>query len=232
VQNKQRTLVGLAGVLAALALQGLLGIALWGAGALRTPDTERMGVRADTGVPDANSDSRMILVQLLPQTSAEQALPSESPLILDTEQVNALRTIPGTDDVPTPVFPTADEGDPGDVKVADAVASARLAGVYESQIRARIERAWLRPRESIAEQSFTCSVLVRQDKSGYVRELELAKCNGSDRWQRSLVDAIYAASPLPAPPNPQAFVDAFSMRFEAMAYSPEAQPALYESERP
>lgn len=110
------------------------------------------------------------------------------------------------------------------------MARTQLAGLYEGQIRARIERAWLRPREPIGEDKFACRVLIRQSAQGVISEIEVQQCNGSDRWQRSLTDAIFAASPLPAPPNPQVFADSFSMRFEASAYSDGAPAGLYESE--
>jgi hypothetical protein len=66
--------------------------------------------------------------------------------------------------------------------------------------------------------------MIRQDERGAIRELELLRCYGSARWQKSLTDAIFSSSPLPAPPNPQVFADAFSMQFEAMSYS-DGQPA-------
>jgi hypothetical protein len=51
----------------------------------------------------------------------------------------------------------------------------------------------------------------------------LNKCEGSLSWQQSLVNAIQAASPLPAPPHPSAFVDRFSLVFHSSAVSSHKQ---------
>ncbi len=65
---------------------------------------------------------------------------------------------------------------------------------------------------------------------GNVKEVALAQCNGSTRWQLSLVQAIQSASPLPAPPNPDVFSSTLHLAFKAEEYSPRQPAALYEPE--
>jgi hypothetical protein len=104
-------------------------------------------------------------------------------------------------------------------------------GRYLGQIRARIDRAWLRPRSAIGAPIFQCQVQVDQDSEGRVQEVTLLECNGPTPWQLSLVHAIQAASPLPAPSDPSLFVHHVLLAFRAVAYS-SGQPAeLYEPPR-
>ena len=109
--------------------------------------------------------------------------------------------------------------DPGD---------SALFGRYMGQVSARIERAWLRPRTPVGDPLFSCQARIEQDASGAVREITLVHCNGSTRWQLSLVQAIQAASPLPAPPDPAVFKRTFSLRFQSLPYSPTVAAELYE----
>jgi hypothetical protein len=62
-------------------------------------------------------------------------------------------------------------------------------------------------------------VTIHQQPDGRVKtvDITLDKCNGSGEWQKSLSDAIFRASPLPAPPHPSAFVDSFSLMFHSAA---------------
>jgi len=81
----------------------------------------------------------------------------------------------------------------------------QLFGRYQGQITARIERAWIRPRTPIPGDTFACRVKILQDARGNVQDVTPQVCNGTPRWQHSLVRAIYSASPLPAPPDPAVF---------------------------
>jgi hypothetical protein len=90
-----------------------------------------------------------------------------------------------------------------------------MFGRYMGQIKARIERAWLRPRTSIGANSFACRVQIVQDKAGNVMETTLQHCNGNGRWQISLVQAIQSASPLPGPPDRAVFADALTLEFNS-----------------
>lgn len=103
-----------------------------------------------------------------------------------------------------------------------------LYGRYVGQIQARIDRAWLRPRTAIGAPIFQCQAQIDQDHQGRVAEVTLIACNGDTRWQVSLVRAIQAASPLPAPPNQAVFTRHILLEFRAVAYAPGASADLYE----
>lgn len=107
-----------------------------------------------------------------------------------------------------------------DVPSRSDVASglAALYGRYLWQMDARIERAWLRPRSAIGAPLFRCEVEIGQRRDGTVQTVTLQRCNGTPRWQQSLVQAIDAASPLPAPPDPKLFAHRLVLHFEAMAH--------------
>ena len=118
---------------------------------------------------------------------------------------------------------------PGDaLNAPDPPGLAALAGRYKGQIRARIERAWQRPRTSPGDAMFRCQVEVSQDREGRVAEVTVLDCNGDPRWQLSLVRAIQAASPLPAPPAAQVFSPRLQLTFLAAPYRPGAPAELYE----
>jgi hypothetical protein len=110
----------------------------------------------------------------------------------------------------------------------DSTIRSVLFGRYVGQIRARIERAWMRPRAPLSAASFSCAVQITQDRQGYVKEAALQSCNGDLRWQLSLVQAIQSASPLPAPPDPKVFADAVTMKFEAQPFGPNSNAQEYE----
>ena len=110
----------------------------------------------------------------------------------------------------------------------DRTGLGAIYGRYLGQIQARVDRAWLRPRTGVGGPIFQCQVQLDQDKAGRVLAVTLLECNGDARWRVSLVHAIEAASPLPAPPNPAVFVDHVLLTFRAAAYSPGAPVQLYE----
>jgi len=118
----------------------------------------------------------------------------------------------------------------------DGDASARVFGEYMGQINARIDRVWTRPQTPIGAASFLCQVSIEQDATGKVGEVTLEHCNGSPRWQRSLIDAIDSASPLPAPADPSVFSRSIHLTFraeasadEVMAYQVEPAPTVQPS---
>jgi TonB C terminal len=112
--------------------------------------------------------------------------------------------------------------------VSDAFEGEQLYGRYMTQISARIERAWLRPRTPVGAALFRCRARIDQDGRGSVRAVTLEHCNGDPHWQASLLHAIQSASPLPAPPDPAVFKPTFRLSFESEAYSPDAPRDLYE----
>jgi hypothetical protein len=99
-----------------------------------------------------------------------------------------------------------------------AAQHALLYGRYLGQVQARIERAWLRPRTQIGASRFFCRARVRQDPRGAVAEVTLDHCNGTDRWQQSLLSAIRTASPLPAPPDASVYADILRLTFSSEAF--------------
>ena len=103
-----------------------------------------------------------------------------------------------------------------------------LYGRYLGQIHARVERAWRRPRTAIGAPIFQCQVQVDQDSLGRVEQVTLLDCNGGTSWQLSLVQAIEAASPLPAPPTPAVFAHHVLIAFRAAAFTLGAPAELYE----
>lgn len=117
------------------------------------------------------------------------------------------------------------------VSAADSAAVGnvlvKLAGRYVGQIDARIDRAWLRPRSAIGAPRFACRVRINQSRAGDVLNVGLERCNGSSKWQRSLIEAVRAASPLPQPPKPTVFAPVVHMSFESVAYHPGAFPGKY-----
>lgn len=121
---------------------------------------------------------------------------------------------------------------PGHSQAAEPSDSERALtfGRYLDQVRARIERAWLRPREPIGADQFLCLVEISQDKQRNVKEVTLKRCNGPLRWQLSLVQAIQTASPFPAPPDPAVFSEKLTFELSANAFVEGGASEGYEPE--
>jgi hypothetical protein len=126
------------------------------------------------------------------------------------------------------------------VSSVDLAGHARLTDIYFSQVHARIERFWNRPRAPVsalgdsknAEDTFRCDVRIVQDAHGGVLEILLSRCNGSAAWQSSLVMAINEASPLPAPPDPSVFAYTLTLEFSASPFRPTGSADDYETVSP
>jgi colicin import membrane protein len=84
----------------------------------------------------------------------------------------------------------------------EAVNSGEME-VYMAMIRQRVERNWSAPASAGAE--LECSVRVRQVPGGEVTGVTILTCNGDEAVKRSVEAAIYKASPLPEPSNPNLF---------------------------
>jgi TonB C terminal len=215
----KRTAAGNVGVAAAVLLHLLFfAVVFWGVGAPKTtrlPDA--VGAGANSGRQDGISRERMVVIQLSPEVSNASTEPTESPQMAEVEKQRSLLQVTGPDTIPLPPLEFDEEGEATEASEAEIIARTKLAGLYESQIRARIERAWVQPAEPVRALVYSCRVKVRQRRDGQVENVILDDCEGSYEWLKSLVKAIYSASPLPGPPHPGVFAYSFSMQFRSVA---------------
>ena len=206
---ENRTLTSFAAALAALALHILLiAPALWGDGPFRPPQAQ--AYRGDNAL-------QWVVLEESSGTSAVIGSPSPPPPTMKT--ISLIDTQPRLPTLHAEALNAQPSGQSG---------LAAMSGRYLGQIRARIERAWLRPRTAIGDPIFQCQVQVDQDSGGRVLAVTLVECNGGTSWQLSVVHAIEAASPLPAPPNPAVFAHHVLLTLRAIPYSPGASVQLYE----
>lgn len=92
-----------------------------------------------------------------------------------------------------------------------ALRASGLAAQWSAAIRARIERAWIRPDS--ARPGLDCTVAVTQAPGGTVLRVVVRDCNGDEAVRQSIEDAVLRASPLPAPPDPALFERELILRF-------------------
>jgi colicin import membrane protein len=85
----------------------------------------------------------------------------------------------------------------------DAVRSSGALASWQSQITARIQRAWLKPPS--ARSGIECVLNVTQVPGGEVTNVRIGTCNGDQAVRESIEAAVYRASPLPPPPDPTLF---------------------------
>lgn len=85
------------------------------------------------------------------------------------------------------------------------------AAAYRSMIQARIQRAWIRPAG--AQKGVNCEVRVTQVPGGEVTGVQIARCNGDAALRESIEAAVYRASPLPVPTNPDLFDRNLTLNF-------------------
>ncbi|HUG73564.1 MAG TPA: TonB C-terminal domain-containing protein, partial [Steroidobacteraceae bacterium] len=202
------------GAAATLLLHSLFfAAAMWGGGSMpRHPDRpDAIGAGANLGRPEGDSSERRITIRLLSDIAAKPS-PTTPDAHLAAPVRQSLLDISGPDALPLPPLLIDEDGIPAENSDAELMARTKMAGIYESQIRARIERAWTLPEEIFDEQTFKCTVLIRQKRDGRISEVEMPQeCGGSPAMRQSLIGAIFTASPLPAPPHPGVFVDSFSL---------------------
>jgi colicin import membrane protein len=89
---------------------------------------------------------------------------------------------------------------------AEGAAAAARPGVkdeYRALLVQAIERNWIRPASARA--GLACTLYVNQATGGTVVDVKLGPCNGDEAVRESIVNAVYRASPLPAPSDPRAF---------------------------
>jgi colicin import membrane protein len=89
-----------------------------------------------------------------------------------------------------------------ELRQEQARSSGALAS-WQSQITARIQRAWLRPPSARA--GIECVLDVTQVPGGEVTNVRIGTCNGDQAVRESIEAAVYRASPLPPPPDPTLF---------------------------
>ncbi len=212
LRREHRRLTSCATALAVLGLHALVvAPALWAGGVPQQRQERRYG-----------GDTAMQWV-VLEDSSGNSAIirPPSPPKLRPISVADALPMLPlGT-------LP-AEASDAASARADGQSGSGAMEGRYLGQIRARIDRAWQRPRTGIGAPIFQCQVQVDQDSVGRVQQVTLLECNGGAPWQLSLVHAIEAASPLPAPSDPAVFVHHVLLVFRAVAYSAGEPAELYE----
>lgn len=80
---------------------------------------------------------------------------------------------------------------------------ARLVDQYQAAIKAKVEGAWLRPSGERPGQR--ALVLVEQTPGGYIQNVQILQCVGSEAFCRSVEQAVRRAEPLPTPPSADVF---------------------------
>jgi colicin import membrane protein len=86
---------------------------------------------------------------------------------------------------------------------AAAVARSGVVDEYRALLIQAIERNWIRPPSARA--GLECTLFVNQAAGGTVIDVKLGTCNGDQAVRESITNAVYRASPLPAPRDPRAF---------------------------
>jgi colicin import membrane protein len=86
---------------------------------------------------------------------------------------------------------------------AAALARSGVMDEYRSLLVQTIERNWIRPPSARA--GLQCTLYVTQAPGGTVVDVKLGACNGDEAVRESITNAVYKASPLPAPRDPRAF---------------------------
>lgn len=114
--------------------------------------------------------------------------------------------------------------------VDDPAPRAQLYGRYVGQVQARIERAWMRPRTAIGAPTFSCRARIQQNHRGDVINVSFYHCNGTERWQQSLLSGIRSAVPLPAPPDASVYADVLWLSFSSYAFEEAGSSQGFEPE--
>lgn len=206
----------------------LLSSILWSDGSPEHHPRDAGALNAVT--PEASEDGALQVILIQEESSSPPAAQALSSAV--RPRPSALEEITVSDALakqamPVPDF-SADLTGSAATAAPDAALRSALYGRYVGQIDARIERAWRRPRTAIGAPLFACLVRIDQDSRGTVLEVTLEQCNGTADWQQSIVTAVEAASPLPAPPDPKVFTRILHLSFHSAAYSSEAPQDSYE----
>jgi colicin import membrane protein len=84
-----------------------------------------------------------------------------------------------------------------------AVASGPARDQYIARLASRIQNAWIKPPSAHA--GLDCIVNITQIPGGEVTSAHVSQCNGDAAARQSIENAVYRASPLPAPSDPALF---------------------------
>jgi colicin import membrane protein len=84
-----------------------------------------------------------------------------------------------------------------------AVEASPARAQYIARLAARIQNAWIKPPSARA--GLDCVVNITQIAGGEVTSAHVSQCNGDAAARQSIENAVYRASPLPAPPDPALF---------------------------
>lgn len=191
----------------------------------------------------ANDDGNAMTLVMVNMPSESQESPEEDISSAGSAESDLMIQVASSDPAPL-LAPEQFESDEVDedasAKAGDPAIQSKLFGSYTSQIDARIQRAWQKPRtpiwaadknskDGLREKTFfSCQARISQDIHGSVTEVELLDCDRDPEWQMSLVNAIQRASPLPAPPSPTVFTNTLTLYFEGRTYTPGYREDEYE----
>src|ERR1700730_2294150 len=84
-----------------------------------------------------------------------------------------------------------------------AVEASPARAQYIARLASRIQNAWIKPPS--ARSGLDCIVNITQVAGGEVTSARVSQCNGDAAARQSIENAVYRASPLPAPPDPALF---------------------------
>src|SRR5271163_2672714 len=84
-----------------------------------------------------------------------------------------------------------------------AVEASPARAQYIARLASRIQNAWIKPPSARA--GLDCIVNITQVPGGEVTSAQVSKCNGDSAARQSIENAVYKASPLPAPSDPALF---------------------------
>lgn len=93
----------------------------------------------------------------------------------------------------------------------NAARGSAEAAAWLALIRDRVTGAWIRPPSARA--GVNCEVHVTQVPGGVVTGVQIGNCNGDAAVRESIEAAVYRASPLPAPSNPDLFDRSLKFNF-------------------
>jgi colicin import membrane protein len=90
-----------------------------------------------------------------------------------------------------------------DEEAGEALARSGIVDEYRMLLIQTIERNWNRPPSARA--GLECTLYVTQATGGTVLDVKIGDCNGDQAVRESVANAVYRASPLPAPRDARAF---------------------------